>query len=75
MTTYVFNGMMSKIEGDRRNRFLMYPRFIQCLINHSFSDGPIIRVLRHDEKVFAYLIRRNEKIDLVEECLTCHSTC
>jgi len=67
MSRYIFNGMKMNIEEDRRNKFLMYPRFIQCLINEAFPDliglynGPTLRVLHHDSKVFAYLTRTNAR--------------
>lgn len=50
MYRYIFNGLRLNIEGDRRNKFFMYPRLIQCFINHAFPElvgtyhGPITYV-------------------------------
>lgn len=35
MSRYIFSGMRSNIDKGRRNKFLLYPSFIQCL------DDPI----------------------------------
>ncbi|KAJ0614174.1 hypothetical protein HanIR_Chr02g0059491 [Helianthus annuus] len=36
MSGYIFNAMRSNLEYERSNQFLMYPRFLQCLIMKLF---------------------------------------
>ena len=56
----IFNGMLSNLD-TKASKFLMYPRFIQLLINRELTDIPpsagVFLPLSHTKKVFSNMRR------------------
>ncbi|KAI3786567.1 hypothetical protein L1987_40334 [Smallanthus sonchifolius] len=58
---YIFNALNDQINTSERFRFLLYPRFVQLLINDALPNLPAtgerLQVKRVDKRVFAQFLK------------------